>query len=542
MLDECLIKARCDNHLRYWCIGHGSISEGVRQSQGGPDKIRVSRSAVAEILHKLQDLESQGSATKEKWLQEKSIGQKELISKLEAIEAYFMARKPDKACKARSIRKQREDFFRRHALALTPPLLPEALAKIPKYEEALAIPKPPSDRSWIELRPKLLAAREEAERIVSEDKIHLASLVFPRDRQVELYEMTEAKRNDRDEPHCKLILSLTDQALADLGTSVQDGSTALQDVVPLILHHVYESYHLLDSNQKPADHSLLMGDALVAYRQRIVPFLKEVTDPKDLRLYKCPGCKRKDSHQLFPFEEVMRHIKIKHTQHVGSFSCFRVPNANLPANISFPWYCTPWPRNLPILAEHHVSTGHWNPDDDSPYQRAPDTAAPILSSCAFLGRTVDIVNGPPVGHVVENIIYAGELLRNASLDGKFKSQIALRYAADKYYLSGSPPVGEAALKTLQKALVQANIKDLLEGFRCKRCQNDGDRRRGNNKFANRPQSLVNLARHYFGHHDETQWMYEMFGLPSGPELWKALSVPGEEDALRVFDALYPKNP
>ncbi|KAF2745625.1 hypothetical protein M011DRAFT_405900 [Sporormia fimetaria CBS 119925] len=71
----------------------------------------------------------------------------------------------DKAMSNKHIKLQRKEDYCKRALELTPPIPEQELEKLPSFKRAIAIPKPPHNSSWLQLKPKLEREVQELRRV-----------------------------------------------------------------------------------------------------------------------------------------------------------------------------------------------------------------------------------------------------------------------------------------------------------------------------------------------------------------------------------------
>ena len=514
---------------------------------------RFSRWALKRCIEEFDDYLAVGPNKEQKteaevdaWVEQKKASNAVVEAALLDIEDYESKAKDQKSIASKKTKADRVAFFRERALALTPPLSEEALNMLPKYLASIEIPKPPTERAWRELLPKLLKDRAKAEMILSDEAKVDGNAAFC-NQLVRSYEATQEKRRGNATPEQKSILRLADEVIAALSGAIEAREVAHIDFVPLAFRKVFEAYNLRYDTSKPdyggTRYYLLLADAKMVYTEKLLPFILrwgDVAKTIQAKELKCPGCKRRDCHRLFSFEKLMDHIATDHTKDIGSLSYFRVPVKTLPS-FTMTAYCRlKWPRNLPILASHQQVISEWDPEDDSEYVHAPVELPRNLSHNAFEGRCVQQFGGPPPGDLLKDIVYAGSLLVGAPIGDKFKTLIAFKFALERHSKSGEEPdVPVEVLRELPTALIQAGIRGLFEDFHCQTCSNDEARERRHKRYVEKNQSLGDLVKHYVACHDHSLWTTRMFDLPSAEELWETLTNPGMEKALQVFTELFP---
>lgn len=480
----------------------------------------------------------------EAWYSPQIDANKELILQIQAVENWHNTCRLKKVDDAKTYRHQRAEYYHEQAKSMVPPLESEALDLIQSYKRAITIPKPPSERSWQILRPKLQEERAAAEQIVQLRKDQ-ENLIEHRQQCIETYRMLLERRVKNDTVGQIAVLAVADAVIGSFRARNVLNEIADVDIVHIILREVYQWYYAVEdmpgSYLNVNKQRLLLADAKMVYECKIEPIITGWMDEargKAARLFKCPGCVRKDVQLRYTFDQLFCHIRKKHAPQIGDFYQLHVPSAELPGFVSFPWCRLEWPKNLPMLAEHHTATGKWDPSNDSEYQQAPRIKKPNLSHAAFSGRSVSGEGGPLFEQFVENVIYVGTLLRPTPLHARFKTQIAFTFALDRHLLANAAAPSFDVLTALQLALVRGGHYDLFEQFRCYTCCLQPNPAK-NNKFVNKGQPFGEIIEHYRACHSHGQWTTHMLTFSSHEELWSALSEPDMHPALQVFERLFP---
>ena len=360
----CLPKAHFDSWGRYGYAGE-YVDEDIPTwvSRASAYHVRYSRSSYENLLGSLDELKRKDADTQTAWWTNEVQTMKRKLKQIQVIEGFMHGVKVSKQNRAKTLREERESFFVQRAENLLPPLSLNALKKISKFDASLAIPKPPTERSWRLLLPKLCDERKAAEKIVH-DEVQSVSNMTLSSVKIQQYESNERSRYAYTLPVQKRLLRVADIVIQDV--RCQAIVVAVSDLVPFLFHRIYKEYEKLGSKDV---HLLLLDDARTVYRKKILPFLNETNERhKATQSLKCPGCKRRDLQALHTFEDLMRHICERHLTYVGDFDYFRVPSGHLPHGVTVPWFCVRWPANLPILAKHRTSNGRWDPMDNSEYQ------------------------------------------------------------------------------------------------------------------------------------------------------------------------------
>ena len=514
---------------------------------------------LAAITKQLQDIEEfdesgeKGKGKSEEevdaWYAPRIQANQDFMAQVQKLENWLEKDGREKIRGACNQKVEREKFYKTHALLMDPPLQATALVRIPAYKRAVSIAKAPSERSWQVLLPKLREERAAAEKLIRDEQERVERVELNHKLSME-YTKIMMHRGTQESPEQELILKLADEVLSILHTNIPICPIDDADFVLLVLRAVREKYYRLDESERPdaygrrGKHRLLLDDAKMVYELKILPRIeawKDSARSKAARLFKCPGCTRTDINLRYTFGQVFCHINEKHAGQIGDFSILRAEKLQIPVGVRFPWCRFEWPFKLPILAEHHTSTGRWNPDDDSDYVLAPLRPAKAFTlESPFDRRSVSAIDGPGHGNFVDNIVYAGTLLRHTPLLAKYQTQIALRFAVDKSATFTDEPRGNEDLALLDLARIRTGNYPLFDNFRCKACCETPEPAR-NNKFVNKVQPFGELANHFKTAHFHLSWVSDMLALPSEAELWLALNEPGMEPAMDVFNKLFPRN-
>lgn len=481
----------------------------------------------------------------EAWYNPQIEANKSLMIQIQAVEDW------DNTCRLRRLddtkaqKNKRADYYQEQAKTMIPPLELEALVLMQSYKRAIAISKPPSERSWQILRPKLEEERTAAEKIVQQRR-EQENLIEHRQQCIDAYRTLAERRAKNDTIEQLAVLAVADAVIESLMATNVFNEIADVDIIHLILRQVHKRFYAAEDAPGPEfiakGYRLLLADAKMVYECRIEPIINSWNNEarsKAAKLLKCPGCIRKDVQLRYTLDQLFCHIGKKHAPEIGDFHQLYISHAELPGSVPFPWCRLEWPKNLPMLAEHHKATGKWDPEDSSEYQEALRSKEVVSSHAAYIGRSVSREGGPAFPQFVENVIYAGSLLQPTPLDAKFRTHIAFTFALERYLLAnnGEDPPFEV-LTALQMALVRDSQYDLFEHFRCHSCCQQSNPAK-NNKFVNKGQPFGELIEHYRACHSHGQWTTHMLKFPSHEELWSALSKPDMHAALQVFGQLFP---
>ena len=502
---------------------------------------------IAEVEEFLRVEPSESQKTEEEveaWYNPQIEANKALILQVQAVEDWEYTCRLQRLDDTKAHKTKRAEYFQQQAKTMVPPLELEALVLVQSYKRAIAITKPPSERAWQILRPKLEAERAKAEQEVQKRKDQ-DNVIEHRQQCIDNYRTLAERRAKNDTVEQIAVLAVADAVIESLKAAYVFNEIADADIIHVILRQVYEQYYAADDapghEDITNDYCLLLADAKMVYECKIEPIINGWNDEarsKAAKLLKCPGCVRKDVQLRYTLDQLFCHIGKKHAPEIGDFHQLHVPNEELPGSVPFPWCCLDWPKNLPMLAEHHKATGKWDPEDDSEYVKAPRLKEVASSHAAYSGRSVSWEGGPPFEQFVENVIFAGSLLRPTPLDAKFKTHIAFTFALDRHILANAVAPPFEVLSALQLALVRGGHYNLFEQFRCYSCCQQANPAK-NNKFVNKGQPFGEIVEHYRACHSHGQWTTHMLKFPSHEELWSALSKPDMPAALLVFEQLFP---
>ncbi|KAI9884582.1 MAG: glycosylphosphatidylinositol anchor biosynthesis [Watsoniomyces obsoletus] len=504
------------------------------------------RADLARLLTEYEELKKNHTgeegvdfARVEAWTTEKREARIELSNHVERIEKWQEARQKQKHDENTDLKQQRIDFFGERAKQLDPPLNLEELGLISAYKRAVQVTRPPTERAWRMLLPKLREESEAAQKSVAESR-RKARIV---ERERLKYLQRQSRRSDGHTAEQQLLRYLTKEVMTDLDFAQPAVADADYPLLGLdtIRRKYYEMAQAYEAEHgRPVTYRLLLEDARWLFATVIVDHMGNWSTTRSLaaKKFKCPGCTRHDMHKRHPFDSLFLHLVDKHAQTLGDFrSLMReelhggVPRVR--------WLDIEWPAKLPVLAEHHPANGRWNPDDDAPYQRyvAPEALTEVS---IWEGRKVATEAGPPSTELVPNIIYAGELFRHTPLDDKIKTSIVLRYALDKRRAGREdpefcPPMSE--IESLPMALIQAGMYDLFNSCRCAACMGaSGALARETNKVY----TAGTLIHHFRNRHVlSMEWSKDMMVEPDWIAAAQMLYDSKMAGALAVFNQLFP---
>ncbi|KAI9812542.1 MAG: hypothetical protein M1832_000393 [Thelocarpon impressellum] len=538
LLDSCIPYGFVDSWGNYEMAGEYARN-WTRQGHGR-QKI-YSKKDIKEILRDweafLADGPKQSEDSVERWRQAKKTARDEAMERIQKIENWVETKSRGKITENAQLKMQRAEYFKERAAELDPPIVPEALALIQAYKRAIDIPKAPSHRAWKALAPKLEVDREAAQAAVELQRRRASRDDRDKVEQAE-YLARMTRRAEGHTAEQRTLGMIADDVLAGLRRA--SPAVADADFGLLALRLVREKYHEEGGGREvgPDEYALVLDDAKWVWEKKIVPVIDGWGTARSRvgKAFKCPGCARNDINLRYTFDALFCHLRRKHSVALGDFhSLFR---EGLEAITNFHWLDIEWPVHLPILADHHVATGKWDPNDRSPYVRAPAVDPEAFTRSAYQGRRVQAgVDG--ADGVIRNIIRVGSALHGIGLDPAVKTSVAIKYAALTYeFHHGSAlPSDVSCIVQLPLGLIRAGVYDLFDHFRCAVCLERSGPPRGMTKLHS-PQTLLDHFRRW--HTPDRSWHEDMMRLPDEVEIWRALNKPGMEEALHIFDSLFPR--
>ncbi|KAL9122387.1 MAG: hypothetical protein Q9187_001053 [Circinaria calcarea] len=504
------------------------------------------RRAVFEAIQEIEELNNTGpnktlksDEGTEAWYEAKRKQRDDLVKELQRVETWVEESKREKMEVAKSFKEERFAYFENLAREMEPPLEPDALRLTASFQRAILIAKPPSVRSWKSLEKKLAVERIDAERILKEEE-------DDKDLAVEHVLFGNITVMDQQTvmptPGSTIILAIADIVLGRLINANRSTRVADQDLTPLALKLIRKEYDSVDNALKPSDENgpyrLLLADAKRVYDLKLEPIIRSWNDEGRViaaTMLKCPFCTRYSTTCRWKFTDLLCHVSQTHSTTAVGFGLWRLRKG------VFAWHRIEWPKNLPILAEHQTAPGKWDLDEDSDeYQHEPATTimtTPIED--AFKDRRVSSELGYSNNEFVKNILYVAGAFHTTSIDSEYVAQIAFEFALQRYQMTADTGPDFEVVSDLQVALLKAGYHTLFDGFRCGWCCAQPDPSK-NNRFINRGQSFGDLTRHFGNYsHPRHEWVRECILFRSTENLYIALHDPSHEDALRVFESLFP---
>ena len=477
----------------------------------------------------------------QKWWDAKKKDKDELMARRREIEDWMETRAEEKRKSNALIREQRAAFFLDCASQLSRPIPEKVLSTLPSFQSAIKINRAATTRAWAKLEPKLLEEREIGERLEREKTHRYNDLFGPRDSEdlKEAYLLMQSKRKDNSTREQVVILQLADKVARELDTKVVDD----RDYVILFLRSVYDKYAALTEAQQPVDsvfftrHQLILDDAKMVYEEKILPRINgwnDVERSEKALHFRCAGCPRKDNTATYKFEKLFKHITSRHVGSSIHFQEFEKAGHHPPSSVG--WLNIAWPVNLPMVPTHQHPKKSYISSDASPYVRADVIKAETAK--AFDQYEAKTVGSPAHVSVREDLVHAAKRLQSTPLSSEQQSQVAFRYAIDRYRAAHNkqdPAVNYLA--NLDQYLISEGVPGLLGNLKCETCFQiplPQDR----NRFGTKGHSLQELLRHYRGHHTHDNWVGKFFHFPSEADLLNTLLEPQNKATLQIFEELF----
>lgn len=447
--------------------------------------------------------------------------------------------------------RERAEFFSARAQALVPPLCEAVLEKIPAFRHACKQAKPPTERAWQALLRKIELFRSQAEEQAK------ARPDDPARRTC--YQNCVASREEKGlDP---LIKQLASSVIEDLTKA----ETSDEDFVHLVFRGVWQRYQELPTHERPLAHDydvvkggdddpyykLCMDDVQQILKTEIEPHMNAWVSSrryKALESLKCPICIRKDHSTRWTMNALLPHL-LRHGSECGSdMKELYDISIEVGTVTSFAYSAIRWPRNLPMLAPHQTPTGHWDPDDDSPYHKLlpsklREHPEPIS---AYQGRKARLSDEVTSDEFVDLIMHASDAFSGTSIDAEIKTQIAWKYACDSLVHAPVEPIEN--LKSITFAFIRTGNFSLLSSLSCKICAKYGGNPRQMSRFGKRKFALSQLLGHLITEHrydfkdGRKDWKTELLTMPSEEDVYHALQGDDMKSARVVFDVLFPVSP
>lgn len=457
------------------------------------------------------------------WLDTKATTHNVLVEKLQAIESWWLLNKAKVREEARLKKQARSTFFTGKALSLDPPLDLAALEQLECFRQAVVSKAKPSERAWKSLKNKI---RSEQVRQQQQQQI-TATRVSP----CVFYDLEWIEEEERPEGTDQDFASTIQMRVDAMEGSFDKGKpTEYSDFVRVTLDTIYEE------NEQGS-----YEDDLYEYPQLTMSIAKDIYDAylaeeriddlvESKKLFGavqliCPACKDGNAREQKNFLTLMNHIWDCHLdQGPGSDASF--VQTTKQKYTTFPWDHIKWPKTLPILP-----VGQTASECKIRLTRTAD------GHSAFKGRAAATHIGQGQPDFAGNVLFAASLLEETGLEDKYRTQIALKYACQRWSKRSLP--SRIQFEELQTALVRNGVSGLFEGFRCQKCCEAARDGGTVGYFARSVKPLAKLSEHYFNKHNPDVWSREMLSLPTPQELLMQLRLPRNEKAYSVFLRLFP---
>jgi hypothetical protein len=493
----------------------------------------------------------------EAWKDEKRKKARDLMRACEGIENWCITVAADQP----RHRRARREFFEAQAANLTPPMSKDVLAKTMAHKMALDSNREPTQRSWSELKNKILPLRAASEELLDLEQQYqryrntgVESPAITRYRQLHTLRSRLAIMDTPLLPEQAFVIKLARLALR----ACKDRGTADADIVLMVLKSVFCTYQLVPDDEKPqgtntdltvGTYKLTLDDAKMIVDDVIEPWVKDLEDKDRTReilgKFKCVGCVRRDCTTRYTFAKLFEHIFEKHAIYVSEGEDFHKlyrPFDEI-RRITFPWCTVEWPKNLPVGASHHTVSKEkrWKADDDVPYEEAalpPDTAA-FVGRHAFNNAAITAID------FEGNLVFAAAKLLQTKLDVKAQLRIILEYALERYSsVHGNVTPSLNHFMTCLPKLQAANDLFTLN-FNCGACKRGADIPASATHF--RAENFTKLKEHFDKTHGKEKWTEGYLDLPSDTELVELLQASDEQSekekqATEKRNATLVKNP
>jgi predicted adenine nucleotide alpha hydrolase (AANH) superfamily ATPase len=370
---QCIPMAKYDSWEKYQWVGNYDEPPAWGKLYPNGQRNYYQRSRIDDLKVEFSKSSLNAESTQEEiaaFFNPKIAANEDYVSKLQAVEDWCESFKVmDKEGK-KSLYTKRADYYKSQALLMDPPLEAEALKQCESFGGAVRIAREPTSKSWSILEGKLKIERVAVEEKLAKKRQHDAVQEFRRQLRQD-YQENVARRMMQDAPEQLLVSELAEAVIKDLQQT--RAQIANEDLIHVFFRRVFDTYQASDSKPegKRGKYQLIMDDARYVFYKNFRPMIQgeiQPNIPHPALQVKCPGCPGDVGTRSFP--EHMRHIHIGHLYDGSDLSNF---SANRGSE-DFAWMYREWPRNLPMLASHHESTGCWNPDDCSAYQHKYDVS------------------------------------------------------------------------------------------------------------------------------------------------------------------------
>lgn len=448
---------------------------------------------------------------------------------------------------APDLRGDRIVFFETKAMELSTPMPPEVLHKMQAYHTAITSRRPPTEKSWAQLRLKILGFRDAAERLVDYQR-QAESFGGADMPEIEKFSCLHSHRFARGRGRRELlreqqyVIHLAEEEL--LRCQNNTPPVADEDLVLLTLRNVFQRHTQTPLVERPcglnadlqvAPLILTLDDARLIVEE--IFECRFADDPRRNHVilggFRCKGCSRQDCNRRYRFVELFKHIYRKHAHRVGDgyhFSYFAqpFPPYGIEGSLKFPWYTTEWPSNLPIAASHQEVNNEeiWTPNAVTEYVQLTKLA----SVSAFEDRVAhktDLAYDDFLG----NLTHAAGKLKHTALEKELQTKIFLQYALDLWQRSPrveregvedsriSPQTAGPTLEEFANAMTQLRraSPSLSLRYRCGACVKARGAPRGV-RYVENSVDFHELLEHWSKKHLGLDWTSDLMDLPDDREL------------------------
>ena len=370
-LVQCIPGVRYDSWNHYQWVGDYDVAPSWAKVYPNGQNLRFSRASFKEMDTKVRKSSLNSSSTEEEieaFFEPYIAENNAFVSRLQAIEGWWMTFRREKRCEVAALKENRETNFKARALCMDPPLLPEALELCPSYQRAKNIAAPFTDKVWLVLKSKLVVERDAADAELAKNR-WLEDINKYRQQMREDQAENMQRRLNNSSLEQLFVLGLADAVVNDLEAILMAKAIAPEDIIHVFFRRVYDAYE--SSTMKPqgknGEYRLIMDDARMVEEEKLKPFLRRY-GLRWARKVKCPGCM--DTNETRTMTDQMQHIVEHHYYydphrcdddlcHMVQYPCYQ--------NV-FQWLYIEWPQNMPILAPHHSPTGSWDFRDRIDYR------------------------------------------------------------------------------------------------------------------------------------------------------------------------------
>ncbi|KAL9627767.1 MAG: hypothetical protein Q9164_007498, partial [Protoblastenia rupestris] len=462
---KCIPQAKYDSWGHYQWVGHHNQAPAWA-ALFSSQSVAYSKFDIRDMNGRIKDFMSTSPTDDElkSWFEKQEALSLTYVEQLQKVEHWVEKDRKSRDKERVETREKRAGFFNQRASQIDPPLTPDVLALCPSYERSIRISKVPSEKSWQKLLPKIMNERSDAVAALEKRKrreSHHEYRLFLKDNQDDTIE----RRKNMKSPEQRLVLDLAEQVICEV--LVDPRGFHDSDLVHIILRGIYDSYQRLEDDEKPRNqygpYRLIMDDARLVYTHKISPMIElyyGACTKSSARALKCPGRTCVTSHKTYEFEDLIQHLYKTH-RYRDCFQHLLVTHHFENEWEAFPWYCTEWPRNIPMLAPHQKTPYEWDIDDDAPYVRAEPDLVPIKEQPVDVSHdSRPSTSSTPGTTFTDAILYAAGILKGVNLNKRYKSMIALEFARGRNLLMYNNPVTQNDLHEMIVGLHRSGYSDV----------------------------------------------------------------------------------